>query len=252
MSDDAWNGDEYISRPNVRQAAGINAATIIRAIAAAGDNTPPAEIDLLEVGAGVGVVTPYFKDFKSVYAIEPSPSMASVLATQVDQLPNVKWAIHELTPDSAAQFQSGQPLPSPTAAEPERAQPAPRTHWDVAISTLVVHHVYDFRTFFPGVLDVLQPGGLFVVLEFAPGPDGEDLSAKHHVIEDKDNVPVYNGNDKVISGKEFRATWSRDQLEQLLQRYGFVETGGMEGSTIPAFTKNSCPTQVVWGRKPRA
>jgi len=180
--DDSWDGNEYLSRPGARDTGRINAATVMKAVEAAGYTPEQIKtLNALEVGAGVGTVTPHL-GFGSVYAIEPSPSMAAVLAWMIRDVPNASYGIHELTPDSAAQFEAGTPIPSPTKEDPNRAVPPPHAKFDVAFCTLVAHHVSDLPTFFKGVLGVLKPGGLFIVLEFRHGDDGEDLSVKYHLL----------------------------------------------------------------------
>jgi SAM-dependent methyltransferase len=107
--------------------------------------------------------------------------MATVLAWMIRDAPHASWGIHELGPQSAAAFETKTPIPAPTKEEPERAVAPPHARFEVALCTLVAHHVSDLETFFTGVRDVLKPGGTFVVVEFAHGDDGEDLSVKAHL-----------------------------------------------------------------------
>lgn len=244
---DIWDGSEYFSRPGVVEAGKINARNIVSGVKASG-LCELSHLDVLEVGAGVGTVTPHLP-FGSIYAIEPSPSMIGVLSEQVKDLKNVQFAVHNLSPDSPAQLAAGEPQLSPTKADPERKLPPPRAVFDVATSTLVAHHVDDFSTFFPGVLGVLKPGGVFVVVEFAHGPNGEDISLREHLAKDDQMVAV-TGDDKVLVGKSFRTTWSPHDFNQLLERYGFVDVFTIPGEPVTAFEKGLVPTQITVAKRP--
>lgn len=189
--DDVWDGAQYLNKPGVKEAAEINGRTIKRALVAAGiPESSFSSLDVLEVGAGVGTVTRHLTGFRSVHAIEPSRSMISVLSKQVQGLGGVTWAMHEFGPTSAAQFDRDEPMPSPVESEPDRMLAPPRKRFDVAVATLVAHHVGTLKPFFEGVRSVLKPGGLFVLIEFRHGDDGEDISAVFHVKEEPKNEPV--------------------------------------------------------------
>lgn len=189
--DDRWDGAVYLNKPGVRESAEINARTLKRAIVAAGvPESSFGSLDVLEVGAGVGTVTRHLTGFRSVHAVEPSRSMISVLSKQVEGLADVTWAMHEFGPSSAAQFDRGDPMPSPVESEPDRTLAPPRKRFDVAVATLVAHHVGTLQPFFEGVRSVLKPGGLFVLIEFQHGSDGEDISKVFHVKEEPKNEPV--------------------------------------------------------------
>lgn len=190
-AEDRWDGAVYLNKPGVREAAEINGRTIKRALVEAGiPESRFSSLDVLEVGAGVGTVTRHLTGFKSVHSIEPSRSMISVLSKQVEGLENVTWAMHEFGPTSAAQFDRAEPMPSPIESEPDRMLAPPRARFDVAVATLVAHHVGTLKPFFEGVLSVLKPGGLFVLIEFRHGEDGEDISKVFHVKEEPKNEPV--------------------------------------------------------------
>lgn len=252
MSDDRWNGDEYLNRPGHLESAETNARNIQTAVAASG--TPAArfgDLNLLEVGAGVGTVTRHLGSFGSVHALEPSVNMLRVLSRIVDQ-PNVTYAEHALSPDSADAFARGTPMPSPTRDEPGRTQAPPRARFDLAVSTLVAHHVDDLEAYFRGVHGVLVPGGMFYILEFAHSPEGEDLSKRFHCEMDSSLVPV-NDDSHHIKGNEFRETWTVEHTQDLFSKYGFTDLGSVETEPVPAFGRidgrTAVPTKVVWGRK---
>ncbi|BEJ12261.1 hypothetical protein CspHIS471_0207210 [Cutaneotrichosporon sp. HIS471] len=127
MSDDRWNGDEYLNRPGHLESAEVNARNIHTAIAASGIPASTfRDLNLLEVGAGVGTVTRHLADFGSVHALEPSGNMIRVLSRLVTDLPNVTFAQHALGPDSASMFTRGQAMPSPIIEDPERQLSPPR------------------------------------------------------------------------------------------------------------------------------
>jgi SAM-dependent methyltransferase len=107
--------------------------------------------------------------------------MAEVLAYMIRDVPNASYGVYEITPASAAEFEAGKPIPAPTKEDPKRAVAPPHAKSDVAFCTLVAHHVSDLPTFFKGVHGILKPGGLFIVLEFRHGDDGEDLSVTSHL-----------------------------------------------------------------------
>lgn len=251
--EDTWDGDEYLNRPDQLESAEINARNIQSAFAASG--TPASsfsDLNVLEVGAGVGTVTRHLGSFGSVHALEPSRNMLTVLARLTADLPNVTFAEHALSPASADLFARGEAMPSPTPIEPGRTQPPPRARFDAAVSTLVAHHVDDLEGYFRGVHSVLVPGGVFYVLEFAHSPQGEDLSKRFHCEMDAKLVPV-NDDAHHIKGNEFRETWSVDHLKGLFEKYGFTDIGSMQGEPVPAFGRvegrTAVPTKVVWGRK---
>lgn len=251
--DDRWDGDEYLNRPGQLESAEINARNIQTAFVASG--TPASEfgsLNILEVGAGVGTVTRHLGSFGSVHALEPSRNMLGVLARLTADLPNVTYADHILTPDSADLFARGEPMSSPTAEDPNRKLAPPRARFDAAVSTLVAHHVDDLESYFRGVHSVLVPGGVFYVLEFAHSPDGEDLSKRFHCEMDSKLVPV-NDDTYHIKGHEFRETWSVDHLKGLFEKYGFTDLGSAEGEPVPAFGRvegrTAVPIKIVWGRK---
>ncbi|GMK54040.1 hypothetical protein CspeluHIS016_0106260 [Cutaneotrichosporon spelunceum] len=252
MSEDRWDGDEYLNRPGHLESAEINARNIH--VAAAASGIPAStfrDLNLLEVGAGVGTVTRHLADFGSVHALEPSGNMIRVLSRLVADLPNVTWAQHALGPDSAAQFIAGEPMPSPIQGEPGRMCAPPRARWDIAVSTLVAHHVDDLEGYFRGVKSVLVGGGTFFVLEFA-NKDGEDLSKRFHCEMDPSYVPV-NDDAHHIKPNEFRETWSVEHTKELFRKYGFVDIGSLETEPVPAFGlvegRTLVPTKVVWGHR---
>ncbi|BEI81561.1 hypothetical protein CcaverHIS002_0207210 [Cutaneotrichosporon cavernicola] len=253
MSDDRWNGDEYLNRPGHLESAEVNARNIHTAIAASGIPASTfRDLNLLEVGAGVGTVTRHLADFGSVHALEPSGNMIRVLSRLVADLPNVTFAQHALGPDSASMFTRGQAMPSPIIDDPDRELSPPRARWDVAVSTLVAHHVDDLESYFRGVKSVLVEGGTFFVLEFAHAPDGEDLSKRFHCEMDSSLVPV-NDDNYHIKGNEFRETWTVEHTKDLFRKYGFVDIGSMETEPVPAFGRidgrTAVPTKVVWGHR---
>ncbi|EKC99944.1 hypothetical protein A1Q2_05768 [Trichosporon asahii var. asahii CBS 8904] len=251
--DDVWDGAVYLNKPGVKEAAEINGRTIKRALVEAGiPESKFPTLDVLEVGAGVGTVTRHLTGFHSVHSIEPSRSMISVLSKQVEGLDNVTWAMHEFGPTSAAQFDRGEEMPSPIESDPERKLAPPRKRFDVAVATLVAHHVGTLKPFFEGVLSVLKPGGLFILIEFRHGDDGEDISAVFHVKEEPKNEPVEDWDQGVITGNQFRTTPTKAQLGGLLTKYGFTGVGDMDGEGVPAFRleRGPVPTLVVWGRRP--
>jgi SAM-dependent methyltransferase len=253
MSDDRWNGDEYLNRPGHLESAETNARNIQTAVAASGIPASRfGELNLLEVGAGVGTVTRHLGSFGSVHALEPSQNMLRVLSRLVKDLPNVTYAEHALTPESADAFVRGEQMPSPTLEDPERKLAPPRARFDLAVSTLVAHHVDDLESYFRGVHSVLVPGGMFYVLEFAHSPEGEDLSKRFHCEMDSSLVPV-NDDAYHIKGNEFRETWTVDHTKEIFRKYGFTDLGTVETEPVPAFGRidgrTAVPTKVVWGRK---
>lgn len=245
---DIWDGSEYLNRPGVLESAEVNGRNIVAGVKAAGI-TDLSKVNALEIGAGVGTVTRHLP-FGSIYAIEPSLSMIGELSNQVADLKNVQYSMHNLSPESPGQLEAGVPQPSPTKEDPSRVLPPPRARFDVAVSTLVAHHVDEFATFFPGVLGVLEPGGLLVVVEFAHSDDGEDLSLKYHLEKEADMEGV-TGDDKILVGKQFRTTWKPEDFEALLKRYGFVDVKTIKGEPVPAFGGQPVPTQVTIARRPK-
>lgn len=224
-SEDVWDGAVYLNKPGVRESAEINARTIKAALIAAGvpESSFPT-LDVLEVGAGVGTVTRHLsaQGFHSLHAIEPSRSMISVLSGQVAGLP-VTWAMHAFGPGSAAQFDAGEPMPSPIEGDAERTLAPPRKRFDVAVATLVAHHVDELGPFFQGVRSVLKPGGLFVLIEFRHGPGGEDISAEFHVKEDENNKPVDDWDQGVSRGP-------RVELDPAAQRLAIQSSPSLAGA----------------------
>lgn len=250
---DRWDGDEYLNRPGQLESAEINARNLNAALVASGIPASSfGDLAVIEVGAGVGTVTRHLTSFGSVHAVEPSLNMLSVLARLTADLPNVTFSAHALTPASAEAFAKGELMPSPTAEEPERKLAPPRARFDVAVSTLVAHHVDDLESYFQGVRGILVEGGTFFILEFAHGPDGEDLSVKYH-IEEKPKMSAVDDDAHHIVGEEFRATWTPEHLKGLFDKYGFTDCGVLETEPIPAFGDKDgrprIPTKVVWGRK---
>ncbi|TXT10570.1 hypothetical protein VHUM_02075 [Vanrija humicola] len=233
------NGEKNI--PNALIAAGIDPATF-------------KTLDLLEVGAGVGTVTPYLSDmFASVHALEPSPSMMAVLAKDpVAARDNVTYSQHPVTPSTGAEFAT--PLLSPTPADRTRKVVPPRAQFDVAICTLVVHHVDDFGPFFAGVLSLLKPGGIFVAIEFRRDDDGKDLSKQYHLEVAPHLTPVSDDNAVLPDDNHFRTAYSHESLGALFKKNGYVDVGATDVDGCQAFGydgRKAVPAIAAWGRKPQ-
>ncbi|WOO83009.1 uncharacterized protein LOC62_04G006489 [Vanrija pseudolonga] len=254
-SEEHWDGEAYKERPGTREMAKVNGETNVpKALAAAGiDPKSFKSLHLLEVGAGVGTVTPYLADmFASVHALEPSPSMLAQLAKEpVATRDNVTYSQHPVTPSTGAEFAT--PLLSPTPADHERKLVPPRAQFDVAICTLVVHHVDDFAPFFAGVLSLLKPGGLFVAIEFRKDDDGHDLSKQYHLEVAPELTPVSDDDFKFPNDNHFRTAYSHESLGALFKKNGYVDVGATDVDSCQAFGydgRKAVPAIAAWGRKP--
>lgn len=87
-----------------------------------------------------------------------------------DTYPNVTYSQHTLSASSVDTFTSGEPVPSPTKAQPDRHIKLPRRQWDVAVANLVLHHVDDVQGFMAGLEDLLSEGGTVIFTEFTNLP----------------------------------------------------------------------------------
>ncbi|KAL1409165.1 hypothetical protein Q8F55_005995 [Vanrija albida] len=256
-SEEHWDGEAYAERPGTREMAKVNGSkNIPTALAAAGiDPATFKQLDLLEVGAGVGTVTPYLADtFASVHALEPSPSMLAVLAKDaVASRSNVTYSQHPVTARTGAEFST--PLLSPTPGDRERRLVPPRAQFDVAICTLVVHHVDDFGPFFAGVLSLLKPGGIFVAIEFRRDDDGHDLQKQYHLELAPGMVPVSDDDAVLPDDNHFRTAYSHESLGALFTKNGFVDVGATDVQGCQAFGydgRKAVPAIAAWGRRPAA
>lgn len=131
-------------------------------------------LNCLEIGSGPGAVTRHLLPlFGSVHSIDTSPSMLKTLSKQsFAQSDQLTWSLHALGADSASAFKNE--LPSPQNGEDGTAKP-PRDQFDVAISTLTVHHVDDTKSFLAGAKALLKPGGVLVICEFTKDAEGNDV-----------------------------------------------------------------------------
>lgn len=172
--DDHWDGEAYLSRAGVREAAAINAENVATALNAAGIPTSEfSNLSVLEVGCGPGLVTEHLaKTYGSVHAIETSVSQLETFALQpAAKAKNVTWGLVTIRPGIDLRKE----VLSPTCDDGRRMKAAPRNHFDVVVVNLVVHHVDDLVQFFGGIMSVTKPGGIVVITEFTVAEDGRDV-----------------------------------------------------------------------------
>lgn len=159
------------------EASEANTRNVLAGLKAAGyPEDKLKSLDVLEIGSGPGAVTRHLLPlFGSVHSIDTSPSMLKTLSKQsFAQSDTLTWSLHALGADSASAFKSA--LPSPKNGEDATATP-PRAQFDVAISTLTVHHVDDIGSFLDGAKQLLKPGGVLVICEFTKDAEGNDVLA---------------------------------------------------------------------------
>jgi 2-polyprenyl-3-methyl-5-hydroxy-6-metoxy-1,4-benzoquinol methylase len=127
---------------------------------------------------GAGAVTQLLsKSFKSVHAIDVSPSMLSTFSTELpsNKYPNVTHSQHTLSSSSPEEFARWS-MKSPTEDEPDRNVSLPRSKWDVAAVILVLHHVDDIQGFMTGLTGLVEHGGWVVFAEFTNLGQGHKVS----------------------------------------------------------------------------
>ncbi|EKC99425.1 Methyltransferase type 12 [Trichosporon asahii var. asahii CBS 8904] len=175
--EDKWDGDDYLNQEGMLVASEANTRNVLAGLKAAGfPEDKLKSLNCLEIGSGPGAVTRHLLPlFGSVHSIDTSPSMLKTLSKQsFAQSDNLTWSLHALGADTAAAFKTA--LPSPKNGEDSSATP-PRDQFDVAISTLTVHHVDDTKSFFAGAKALLKPGGVLVICEFTKDAEGNDVLA---------------------------------------------------------------------------
>ena len=133
---------------------------------------PRHQIDHGLIILGGGAVTQHLaKSFKTIHAIDTSPSMLLTFSKNLPvNNPNITYSLHFISPDSADTFAKREPMFSPTNDQTlggnERKIPPPRARFDLAVANLVVHHIDDLDSFTRGVVGLLNPGGWVVLTEF--------------------------------------------------------------------------------------
>lgn len=157
------------------ESAEANARNVLSGLKAAGyPEDKLKSLNCLEIGSGPGLVTKHLLPlFGSVHSIDTSPSMLKTLSKQsFAQSDNLTWSLHALGADSVTAFKKE--LPSPKNGEDSSSKP-PRDQFDVAISTLTIHHVDDVESFLKGAIALLKPGGVMVICEFTKDAEGKDV-----------------------------------------------------------------------------
>jgi 2-polyprenyl-3-methyl-5-hydroxy-6-metoxy-1,4-benzoquinol methylase len=203
---DQWVGKDYLNYPGLyvpplqvlsilidsRELAKTNHETTLRTLVSAGISEEEIKtLNLLEVGcgespnsdqttliSGAGAVTQLFsKSFKSVHAIDVSPSMLSTFSTELpsEKYPNVTYSLNTLSSSSPEEFAKGT-MKSPIEGDPNRVVSLPRSKWDVAAVILVLHHVDDIEGFMTGLTGLVEDGGWVVFAEFTNLGQGHKVS----------------------------------------------------------------------------
>ncbi|KAL1412424.1 hypothetical protein Q8F55_000169 [Vanrija albida] len=244
---DAWNGEEYLARPGLKETAKISAEAVAHALAESGlDDEATKKLSLLEIGAGVGSVTAHFaKAFEHVHAIDTSANMLLTFSTQpVSVRKNVTHTLHALGSDSPAAFARGLPQPSPTEEEPRRWVLPHRERFDVAAANLVVHHVDDLDAFFAGAVGILRDGGRLVVTEFGTTEDGRDPAkeARDEKAQAEGKAPAGTVNGPGL----FHHAFSPEQLTALFEKYGLVDVKAGRRGVLPSIVTGREDIPLVW------
>lgn len=160
------------------EAAEANARNVVAGLQAAGlDKSKLKSLNALEIGSGPGLVTKHLLPlFNSVHSIDTSPSMLRTLSKQSYATDDrLTYSLHALGVGSEEAFKKAQP--SPSASDADRTQKPPRDQFDVALTTLTLHHVDDIPSFLAGARALLKPGGVLVVCEFTKDAEGNDVLA---------------------------------------------------------------------------
>jgi 2-polyprenyl-3-methyl-5-hydroxy-6-metoxy-1,4-benzoquinol methylase len=129
----------------------------------------------------------FSKSFKSIHAIDVSPSMLSTFSTELpsDKYPNVTHSQHTLSSSSSEEFAKGS-MKSPIEGDADRVVSLPRSKWDVAAVILVLHHVDDIEGFMTGLTGLVEDGGWVVFTEFTNLGQGHKVSIVHIPLDHTD------------------------------------------------------------------
>ena len=157
---------------------------------------------ILDFGCGTGLVgIPLLSASKQVVFLDPNSAMIEVLTESLDKQEHKNYIIHNGTIFDCKE-----------------------TGFDVAVCSLVLHHVDKHEEVLKEIFNHIVPGGKIFVAEFAPNPD--------------------------------RPAWSKDEFIGILAKAGFTEIQHQQWKTLRMPAKDSDgfkeqPLQLAYGIKPK-
>ncbi|WWC92491.1 uncharacterized protein L201_007450 [Kwoniella dendrophila CBS 6074] len=266
---DLWAGKDYLDMPGVFEVAHISHDSIIHSLKNAGINKDEYKNwDILEIGCGAGAVTKHFiNTFKSVHAIDTSPTMIATLSEYLKEDPNMDkltYFLHTLSSSSNKQFEERQAQKSPIKDDLDRMIKPKQSKFKLAISNLVLHHIDNIPEFLNGAISLLEKDGWLVFTEIGWGENENLHQHQHHHDHNHNHNQVPSKPSIETEGKpheggsfnapdHYRKPYTVESLKELFEGYGLKDVYAEERGVLPVFgvdndkPKPSC--LIVRGRK---
>ncbi|HIJ89965.1 MAG: class I SAM-dependent methyltransferase [Desulfobulbaceae bacterium] len=169
-------------------------------------------MQVLEYGCGTGMVSRALsQDVRKIVAVDTSPRMLEVLRRKAEEekIGNIETLVHDLT-----------------------RQPLPDKDFDLAISSMTLHHIPDIEALLHQFFAALKPGGYLAVA---------DLVTEDGTFHDDNNGVAHFGINP-------------ETVRDILIKNGGLDIGAQEIHIIEKHSENSAmrrgyPVFLAWCRK---